>query len=103
MTQKQLVTDLASLRQSDPALYRLSIRGELDECWADYLNAVCVTRDARLTQPASQTLICGVADQAQLMGVLHMLQSWGVVLEQLECIATVHIKRTTASNAFFRA
>jgi hypothetical protein len=32
-------------------------------------------------------LICAVTDQAQLVGMLHMLQIWGVELIKLECMS----------------
>jgi hypothetical protein len=78
---------LAQLRQSDPALYQLRIHGDLDDNWADYMNAILIdhTSDADTMLPT--TLICAVTDQAQLVGMLHMLQIWGVELIKLECMS----------------
>jgi hypothetical protein len=78
---------LSELRQSDPAVYQLRIRGDLDDSWSDYMNAIWVSNASDADTPLPTTLICAVTDQAQLVGMLHMLQSWGIVLIRLECMA----------------
>jgi len=86
MGRKANAAELIPLHLMDPALYQLRIQGDLNEDWSDYFNAVCLTSASSAKASAPHTLICGVLDQAQLLGVLYTLLNWGIVLVKLEWI-----------------
>jgi hypothetical protein len=55
-----------------PAIYRIRVRGSLDERWGQWLGGVTITT----TDSPDETLFTGVlADQAALLGLLQQLDS----------------------------
>ena len=60
---------------SDPAIYEILVRDELDEKWSDHFTPF------RLTHHENVTLISGIArDQAELFGVLLKIRDGGFTL-----------------------
>ena len=68
---------------SDGAVtYSLTVRGELDDHWADWLGGARIVRNA----DGTSTLEMSVADQAQLHGVLARLRDIGAPLVSLQTV-----------------
>ena len=77
----------AKLKLHQPACYRISVQGALDESWADYFSGLTLTSD-REARPAGLTILTGqVADQAMLLGVLNRLYGLGLPLLAVELLA----------------
>lgn len=64
-----------------PAIYRIRIRGELDEDWSDWLDDAVVGTDRGVT-----TLNGTVADQPALHGLLAKIRDLGLPLISVEYI-----------------
>ena len=67
----------------EPVLYRIEIRGRLDQSWSDWLENLAVS--VREEQSGSITTLQGVIqDQAVLHGLLARLHDLGLVLLRVE-------------------
>jgi len=62
------------------AIYELRVQGELDPGWENWLNGPTVTFTESDEQPPSTTLLCPVADQAALRGLLCKLWDLNLTL-----------------------
>ncbi len=70
-----------------PARYRISIQGQLDDSWSDYLGGLEIRR-ASAPPDSTVTILTGpLLDQAALMGVLNSLYGLGLPLLSVERIA----------------
>ncbi len=57
-------------------LYRIRVKGHLDEHWSNWLDGLTITHLEN-----GETLLAGpLADQAALHGVLHKIQNLGIPL-----------------------
>ena len=57
--------DVNKRRGSDlPAMYRIKVRGRLDERWSDWFNGMTITPERGITT------LTGALDQAKLRGIL---------------------------------
>jgi len=65
-----------------PSTYRVTVAGHLDDHWADWLDALTLTRD----DDASTSLTIPAGDQAQLHGVLDRIRDKGVTLLGLHTV-----------------
>src|SRR5688572_15425435 len=67
----------------EPGLYRITVQGELQEDWSDYVSGIRLrmqeTRSGTVTE-----LLCPVLDQASLTGILGRLYGLGLPLLGLE-------------------
>ena len=82
-------TRLAARKLDSPAIYEISILGEMYDNWRDYLDATSVLSFVDAKQIKTTTLTCELLDQSQLLGILNMLHAWGSVLIRLECIDVI--------------
>jgi len=81
---------LATCKPDSPAIYEISILGEMHDAWHDYLDATSVFCFVDSDQEAKKTVLtCEILDQSQLLGILNMLNAWGTVLIRLECIDVI--------------
>ena len=72
----------------EPALYRISILGNLDKNWSDYCGGMTIEH---VSDPKhnSMTIMTGrLADQSALIGVLNSLHDIGCPILSVECIET---------------
>jgi len=62
--------------QYEPGLYEIRLKGHLDDRWGDWLMCVTIT----LEDNGNTLLICRVADQAALHGLLKKVRDLGIPL-----------------------
>lgn len=69
-------------RRHRPMVYRIRVKGHLDESWSDWFDGLEITSDE------DETLLCGsVVDQAALYGLLKKVRDLGlhlILVEQLK-------------------
>ena len=66
-----------------PATYRICVKGDLPESWADRLGGMAITHEGEGEAPA--TILCGrLLDQGALLGVLTGLYSLHLPLLSVE-------------------
>jgi hypothetical protein len=67
-------------------IYRIHVRGQLDDHWSDWLEGLAIQRQADGT-----TLLVGpVVDQAALYGVIARIRDLGLPLLAVDCTARSH-------------
>ena len=68
---------MTNTRQFDkPGIYRIKVKGNLDQRWSDWFDGFTITPQAR-----DETLLAGpVADQAALHGLLSKIRDLGLPL-----------------------
>lgn len=64
----------------NPATYRISVSGKLDERWSDWFNGMAIEHEAVPGQSPITTLTGKVVDQAALRGLLVQIWDLGLVL-----------------------
>jgi hypothetical protein len=62
-----------------PAVYRITVQGELDQDWSDWLDGLAIHVEEGLT-----TLLGTVSDQPALHGLLAKLRDLGLPLVSVE-------------------
>jgi len=67
--------DVNKRRGSDlPAMYRIKVRGRLDERWSDWFNGMTITPERGITT------LTGALDQAKLRGILSKIWDLNLTL-----------------------
>ena len=61
------------MKFSQPATYRITVEGHLDDSWSDRLGSMTITTSSHGDQGVMTTLVGRVRDQAELFGVLDTL------------------------------
>lgn len=56
-----------------PATYRIIVKGRIDQLWFEDLGAMEIHIESHENEPAITILTGQVRDQAELMGVMHIL------------------------------
>ena len=69
-----------------PALYRIIVKGKLDECWADWFDGTNILIEHSLDRNPDTALTCKVRDQAELFGILNRLNSLNLPLLQVSLV-----------------
>jgi hypothetical protein len=69
--------------QQGLATYEIGIEGEIPSYWPDYLDAIVVIQAVDASHTMMTLLRCKIRDQAQLIGILNLLCSWGSILMSL--------------------
>jgi hypothetical protein len=73
-----------------PASYRITISGRLDEAWSGQLRGLTIDNTSEI-EPTCATLTGRLADQAALLGVLNALYDGRRVLLAVECLNAIEI------------
>jgi hypothetical protein len=68
-----------------PAIYRITVPGELDATWLDWAGGMTIAVEREGAGPPVTTLT-GPLDQAALQGLLRRLYSLGLPLISVDCI-----------------
>lgn len=68
-----------------PATYQITVPGELDESWSDWVGGMTIEIESEGDGPPVTTLT-GVLDQAALQGLLRRLYSLGLPLVSVNCL-----------------
>lgn len=64
-------------KQKGLATYEIGIEGGIPSDWSDYLDAIVVIQAADAGHTVLTILRCEIRDQAQLIGIVNLLSSWG--------------------------
>ena len=73
-----------NLNMDNPALYRIQVRGAVDELWFDYYDNMAIeTENGSVPRPVT-TLTGRVVDQSALQGILDLLHSMNLPLLLVE-------------------
>jgi hypothetical protein len=68
------------MKFSQPATYRITVEGHLDDSWSDCLGGMTITTGSHGDQGVMTTLVGRVRDQAELFGVLNTLYELHITL-----------------------
>ena len=74
------------LTLTTPAAYLIRIRGRVDQNWLEYFDRFLVVVSVSPGRAPETTLRGRVRDQAELLGMLHCLHSYGITLFSVECV-----------------
>ena len=74
------------MRLDEPARYRITIQGRLDEQWVNYFDGMTVSIDNQDRDFTQTTLTGFVLDQAALHGLLNRIRDLGLPLLLVERI-----------------
>jgi hypothetical protein len=74
----------SSESQEKPGLYRVRLKGQLDQQWADWFGDVTIT----LEEDGNTLLVCQVIDQAALHGLLKRVRDLGLPLLSINFVNT---------------
>lgn len=81
--------DWPGVTLGSPALYRITVRGYLDDSWSNQLGGIAIN-NAIIAGETSVTILYGeLVDQAALFGVLNSLYGLGFPLLSVECAPTI--------------
>jgi hypothetical protein len=83
------------LQPGEPASYRITVEGSLDEKWSGRLGGMQIATRQRRGQKPVTTLSGQVQDQAALMGVLNSLYELHLRILSVNCEASHDTKTTT--------
>lgn len=73
------------LTPREPASYRITVEGSLDESWSGRLGGMHIATALRDDQNPVTTLTGQVRDQAALMGVLNSLYQMHMTILSVDC------------------
>jgi hypothetical protein len=76
------------LALNQPAAYEITVPGELDPSWSDWVGGMVVRVENETGGPPVTALTGTVADQAALLGLLRRLYSVGLPLLSVICVGT---------------
>ena len=83
MAEKQLPRELT---MHGPAIYKIRVRGSLDDSWSDRVGGMQIT-ETRGSDGKAETILVGrIADQAMLSGILNSLYEWHLPVLSAECV-----------------
>jgi hypothetical protein len=68
---------------SSPATYQITVRGKLDQHWAEWFNGTLINIEHSRPQSPHTILTCQVRDQAELYGILNRLNRLNLILLQV--------------------
>ena len=83
MTTLKQSTDL---KFTSPAVYRIYVKGFLDESWSDRFSGLQIENQTSATEPPTTILQGTLLDQAQLIGVLSNLYEMHMSLISVELL-----------------
>jgi len=81
------------LKIEDPATYRISVQGYLEDVWSDRLANMTITNDIREEQAPVSTLTGRVRDQAELVGVLNGLYELRMPILSMEIMNDAELSK----------
>jgi len=85
MSDKQL---LKNLKFDTPAVYRIRVKGHIDDSLSDQLNGMVITRAFTAEKQPMTILVGQVMDQAALSGVLNELYELHLSLLTVESVSS---------------
>ena len=82
--------DWSTFNLGTPAIYRIKIRGYLDDDWSSQLGGVAIQHTVTASGPTITVLEGEMVDQAALFGVLNSLYGLGFPILSVDCSPEVH-------------
>jgi hypothetical protein len=74
------------LTMHGPAIYKIRVRGHLDDSWSDRIGGMQIT-EIRGSDGDAETILVGrIADQAMLSGILNQLYELHFPVLSAECV-----------------
>lgn len=70
----------------EPAIYKIRVRGRLDDSWSDRIGGMQVTETHGSDGDAETILVGRLADQAALSGILNTLYELHFPVLSAECV-----------------
>ena len=86
---KTVDTIKAHIKFNQPATYRITVKGHLDDSWSDRLGNMTITPGRHEYQHAITTMTGCVRDQAELFGVLNTLYELHIPLLAVKILPPV--------------
>jgi hypothetical protein len=74
------------LTMHGPAIYKIRVRGRLDDSWSDRVGGMQVTETRGADGEAETILVGRLADQAALSGILNQLYELHLPVLSAECV-----------------
>jgi hypothetical protein len=74
------------LTMHGPAIYKIRVRGSLDDSWSDRVGGMQVTETRGPDGKAETILVGRLADQAALSGILNSLYELHLPVLSAECV-----------------
>lgn len=71
-----------------PCVYRIKVRGWLNQQWADWFDGMTITHELEDDGPPMSTLTGPIIDQAALFGLLHKIYNLGLALVAVNSVDT---------------
>jgi len=68
------------------AVYQITVKGKLDECWSDWFNGTTLSIEFGLAGNPCTVMTCKVRDQAELFGILNRLNSLNLPLLKVDLL-----------------
>ena len=78
--------DWSKFNLGTPAIYRIKIRGYLDENWSNQLGGIAIQHKAATGGTTITVLRGKMVDQAALFGVLNSLYGLGFPILSVKCV-----------------
>ena len=73
-----------NINMREPAVFRICIRGELDESWFEYFSAQSASVEEDMAGNTVTVIISEPMDQGALVGLVNHLNSLGISLISVE-------------------
>ena len=67
-------------------VYQITVKGELDRTWSDWLGKAQITAEAAEDGSAISSITVEAADQATLFGILDRIRDLNLVLINVTCL-----------------
>jgi len=80
--------DWSTFNLGTPAIYRITVRGHLDDSWSNQLGGVAIHNKPTVAGPPITILHGELVDQAALFGILNSLYGLGFPILSVECAHT---------------
>ena len=75
-----------SVADNQPAVYRIEVRGRLDETWSAWFDGMAIAVGKSSDHKTITTLTGPVTDQAALHGILSRIRDLGLPLLSVRCV-----------------
>jgi hypothetical protein len=80
--QEMSTTSRQKNEPNQPVIYRIRLKGHLDDQWADWFGGLTIT----LEENGNTVLTGPVVDQAALFGLLKKVRDLGLPLVSIDCV-----------------
>jgi len=79
--------DWSQFNLGTPAIYRIKVRGYLDDDWSNQLGGIAIRHTTETNETPITILQGKLVDQAAFLGVLNALYGLGFPILSVECLS----------------